>query len=137
MTCPLLARTLCVVALVYTGCAGTPNAPAGAEATQAQRDVCAPEARADDPLGAAMAWAADLDAAKRSSPDDVLGVLNTWDEAYVLRVWREGDLWRAVVAASPKADSGQALILTVLYKERVYVVDAVTPGSPTTLWPSS
>jgi hypothetical protein len=88
-----------------------------------------------DPWAAAARWAADLDAARASSPD-AAAALDGWEDAHVLRVWRDGDAWRALLAPKPDADSGPAALLTLTEDASGASVTSVEAASPTDLWPS-
>jgi len=130
-----LLHALCVAPMLCIACSGAPSTPDG-EVGATQSGVCAPKALASDPAGAAMTWASNFETTREGLAPDAATAASDWTGAHVLRVWRDGASWKAIVAGAPKAASGNALVLTIVNQGDAFVVNEVALGSATTLWPS-
>ncbi len=124
-----MMRFICLFCLFFLSlsCTAGGGAPDPEPSTEAPARI--------DPWGASQAWAADLDTARAGSPE-AAAALEGWKAAHVLRVWKDGESWRALLAPKPDADSGPAALLTLTEDASGASVIAVEAASPTDLWPT-
>lgn len=113
--------------LTMTGCA-TPSSKTPL-AKEAPRSA---EVANDDPMTAALLWTS----AKTAMNDQELEtIVTSWEHPQVLRVFRDGGVYRAVVADGPQDELRQAAILTIDRVEGLWAVTHVESGRSDLLWP--
>ncbi len=113
--------------LTLAGCATS-----GTEAPKAQETPQIPAQTDGDPMAAALLWTT-----TKSVTDDqeLETIVTSWEHPQVLRVFRDGGVYRAVVADGPQDDLRQAAILTIDRVEGLWAVTHVESGRSDLLWP--
>jgi hypothetical protein len=119
---------LFIVALLFVagGCQTT--------TPRAEEPIAAAQTAAADPLQAAERWA--NDPTSRGQLDrPVETVVAGWSNPLVLRVWRDGDHYRALVA-DEDSDKVSAAVLLTLTSAEGWSVKSAEAARSDMLWPS-
>lgn len=87
---------------------------------------------ASTPMAVAQSWVEGLEEASLSH--EVEALASSLVDPHVARLYRDADLYRAVVAGASSDRGGRALILTIAEQEGSWSVTAVEAGDASQMW---
>jgi hypothetical protein len=123
-------RCCALIICSFVACSGC--ATPAAETPQVQETPVKSAAVNGDPMVAALLWTT-----TKSVEDDqeLETIVTSWEDPQVLRVFRDGGVYRAVIADGPQDELRQAAILTIDRVEGLWAVTHVESGRSDLLWP--
>ncbi len=123
-------RCCALIICSFVACSGC--ATPVAETPQVQETPVKSAAVNGDPMVAALLWTT----TKTVEGDQELEtIVTSWEDPQVLRVFRDGGVYRAVIADGPQDELRQAAILTIDRVEGLWAVTHVESGRSDLLWP--
>lgn len=95
-----------------------------------------------DPVAVANDWAricpspkTRTTACRMENSPELASMVESWEDSQVLRVFNDGQVFKAVVANGLHDELRQAAILTIAKVEGTWAVNNVEPGQTDLLWP--